>query len=211
MGKIEKRVYSISKNDSEEKGDNYIINRISPNRYLVALCDGMGSGKEAHEISSCVTDLLSDMLTAGFSEESTYKIINSFVIANLSGFGFTTMDFMVIDLKQMTAKIIKKGACPTYIKRNSNEIFSVENKSLPAGLLWQKPYTKTVNIMKDDIIVMMSDGAIEALNDKNWIKNILLKNPTSNLNESIDLIFSIAQKDGDMKEDDITVLGIKIA
>ncbi len=211
IGKLEKRVYSISKNEASPTGDSYIINRISPNKYLIALCDGMGSGKEASDISSCVTELLSNMLSAGFSEESTYKIINSFVISNLSGLGFTTMDFMVIDTKNMIAKIVKKGACPTYIKRNDKEIITVENKSLPAGIQWQKPYIKTIHIMKDDIIVMMSDGACEALPDKNWIKNILKKNQTKSLNECIDLIYSIAQKDSDKKDDDVTVLGIKIA
>lgn len=210
VGKLEKRVYSISKKTSSPEGDSYVIKRISPNKYLVALCDGMGSGEEAHEISSCVTDLLSDMLAAGFSEESTYKIINSFVIFNLSGLGFTTMDFMVIDTKNMTAKIVKKGACPTYIKRGANELFVVENKSMPAGMIWQKPYVKTVNIMKNDIIVMMSDGAIDAIPDKDWIKNILSKNISSNLNECVDLIYSVAQKDCDKKEDDITVLGVSI-
>lgn len=211
IGKLEKRVYNISKNSSCPAGDSYIINRISPNKYLVALCDGMGSGKEASEISSYVTELLSNMLAAGFSEEATYKMINSFVISNLSGLGFTTMDFMVIDTKNMVAKIVKKGACPTYIKRNEREVLTVENKSLPAGIQWQKPYIKTIHLFKDDIIVMTSDGALDALPDKSWIKNILKKNLSKDLNECIDLIYSVAQQDSDKKDDDITVLGIKIA
>ncbi len=211
VGKLEKRVYNISKNSQSPAGDSYIINRISPNKYLVALCDGMGSGKEASEISEYVTELLSNMLSAGFSEEATYKMINSFVISNLSGLGFTTMDFMVIDTKNMLAKIVKKGACPTYIKRNGKEVITVENKSLPAGIQWQKPYIKTFHIFKDDIIVMTSDGAFEAFPDKHWIKNILRKNISKDLNECIDLIYSLAQQDSDKKDDDITVLGIKIA
>ncbi len=211
IGKLEKRVYSIPKSSTSPAGDSYIINRISPNKYLVALCDGMGSGKEASEISSYVTELLSNMLAAGFSEEAAYKMINSFVISNLSGLGFTTMDFMVIDTKNMVAKIVKKGACPTYIKRNEKEVLTVENKSLPAGIQWQKPYIKTVHLFKDDIIVMTSDGALEALPDKSWIKNILKKNLSKDLNECIDLIYSVAQQDSDKKDDDITVLGIKIA
>lgn len=211
VGKLEKRVYSISKKQEEPAGDSYIVKKISPNKYLAAICDGMGSGKDAHEISSCVTGLLTDMLASGFSEEVTYRMINSFVLANLSGLGFTTMDFAVIDTKTMMAKIVKKGACPTYIKRNKKEIISIENKSMPAGIVWQKPFVKTIHLMKGDIIVMASDGAIEALPDKNWIKNMLNKNMSHNLNECIDLIYSVAQQDCDKKEDDMTVLGLCVS
>lgn len=210
MGSLQKRVYSIPKKEEQPAGDSYIVKKISPNKYLVAICDGMGSGKDAHEISSCVTGLLTDMLASGFSEEVTYRMINSFVLANLSGLGFTTIDFAVIDTKNMMAKIVKKGACPTYIKRNKKEIISIENKSMPAGIVWQKPFVKTIHLMKGDIIVMASDGAIEALPDKNWIKNMLSKNMSQDLNRCIDLIYGVALQDSDKKEDDMTIMGLCI-
>lgn len=210
VGDVKKRIYNISKSEKEPAGDSCIVKKISPNKYLAAICDGMGSGQKACEISSAVIELISDMLSAGFSEEVTYRMINSFILANFSGYGFTTIDFTVIDTKNMTAKIVKKGACPTYIKRNKKEVLTVENNSMPAGVLWQKPYIKTINLLKNDIIVMASDGAFDVLPDSQWIKNLLTKNQTQNLNECIDLIYETTQKSDNKKEDDITLLGLSV-
>lgn len=209
VGEVKKRVYNISKNSGEPAGDSYKVKKISPNKYLAVICDGMGSGKEAHEVSKAVSDIISDMLSSGFSEEVTYRTVNSFILANFSGYGFTTVDFTVIDTKKMTAKTVKKGACPTYIKRNRKELITIENNSMPAGVLWQKPYVKTIHLLKGDIIVMASDGVFDALPDREWVKNMLLKNQSQNLNECIDLIYGITQQKEE-KNDDITILGLSV-
>lgn len=208
VGMVKKRVYNISKNEDEPAGDSYIVKKISPNKYLAAICDGMGSGKNAKEVSETVTELICDMLSSGFSEEVTYRMINSFVLANLLGFGFTTVDFTVVDTKNMTAKIVKKGACPTYVKRNKKEVIAVQNNSMPAGLIFQKPFIKTLKISKGDIIVMASDGVFDALPDKDWVKNVLTKTQTQELNECVDLIYGITRSDNAKKDDDITLLGL---
>ena len=171
----------------------------------------MGSGKEASKISESVINLTEQMLKAGFSEEAAYKMINSFILANLSVSGFSTLDFMVIDTKSMTGKIVKNGACPTYIRKSSGETLTIRNTSLPIGLREQKPFVKTVSIAKDDMIIMISDGTLDACEDKSWILKLLGKMPDQNLTETVDLICNVAQKDFEKQEDDITVLGVKIA
>ena len=210
LGGIEKRVHSISKTDSDPAGDSYIITEISQNKYLIALCDGMGSGKKASIISKSVISLLDEMLKAGFSEESAHKMINSFLIANLSGEIFTTIDFIVLDTKKMTGKILKNGACPTFIKRADGEITEIRNQSLPVGLTEQKPFIKNIHFKENDIIIMVSDGAMDSVSEKDWINKILLKLPSGELSEAVDLICGIAQRDFENREDDITVIGVKI-
>jgi stage II sporulation protein E len=210
IGGIEKRVHSISKHDSDPVGDSYVISEINQNRYLIALCDGMGSGKKASVISSSVVSLLVEMLKAGFSEEATIKMINSFLIANLSGETFSTVDFIVVDTKKMTGKIVKNGACPTYIKKSDGEVTEIQNQSMPAGITEQKPFIKNINLKKEDIIILVSDGTKEAINENDWIKNILIKLPQGALTDAVDLICGIAQRDFENREDDITVLGVKV-
>lgn len=210
FGTIEKRVHNIAKNAGEPVGDSCKISCISPNKYLIALCDGMGSGKEASKISTSVINLTEEMLKAGFSEEASYKMVNSFILANLSVSGFSTLDFMVLDTKKMTGKIIKNGACPTYIKKARGEILVIKNNSLPAGLKEQKPYVKTVSLEYGDMVVMVSDGTMSACEDKEWVTKILRKHSTDNLTEAVDLICSVAQKDFEKRDDDITVMGVKI-
>ncbi len=208
-GTLEKRIQSISKRDKDPVGDSYIISEIHRNQYLLALSDGMGSGKEASKISTSVITLLDQMLKAGFSAESAYRMLNSFLIASCQEMGFSTLDFMVIDFKKMTGKIIKTGACPTYIKRG-DEVIEIANPSLPAGILPKKPYVKTVHLHPEDMIVMVSDGVMEALPEEDWVYGVLRKNATDSLSHTVDLVASLAQKDFESREDDITVLGVKL-
>ena len=208
-GKLERRVQSISKRDKEPVGDSYIISELSRNQYLMALSDGMGSGEEASRLSTSVVTLLDEMLKAGFSAESAYRMLNSFLIASCPDVGLSTLDFMVIDFKKMTGKIMKTGACPTYIKRGL-EVIEISNTSLPAGIRCEKPYVKTVHLHPGDIIVMVSDGVMDALEEEDWIYGVLKRNINSDLAETVDLVAALAQKDFEKREDDITVLGVKI-
>ena len=79
------------------------------------------------------------------------------------------------------------------------------------GIREQKPFVKTVPLYKDDMIIMVSDGTLDASEDKEWINKILGKISDQNLTETVDLICSVAQKDFEKRDDDITVLGVKVA
>lgn len=206
---LEKRVQSISKRDKDPVGDSYLVSEINRNQYLLALSDGMGSGKEASVVSTSVITLLDQMLKAGFSPESAYRMLNSFLIASCQEMGFSTLDFMVIDFRKMTGKIIKTGACPTYIKRGE-EVIEISDSSLPAGIFPKKPFVKTVHLHPEDMIVMVSDGVMEALPEEDWVYGILKKTPPGELAETIDLIASLAQQNFENREDDITVLGVRL-
>ncbi|MBQ7792512.1 MAG: SpoIIE family protein phosphatase, partial [Clostridia bacterium] len=105
-GSIEKRIQSISKRDKDPIGDSHLISEITRNQYVMALSDGMGSGEEASRVSTSVVTLLDQMLKAGFSPESACRMLNSFLIASCQEMGFSTLDFIVVDLKKMTGKII---------------------------------------------------------------------------------------------------------
>ncbi len=206
-GKICQRIQSISKQDSSPTGDSHIISQINRNQYLMALSDGMGSGQEASRVSTSVVTLLDELIRAGFSPESAYKMLNSFLIAFCSG--FSTLDYVFIDLKRMTAKMLKTGACPTFLKRG-NEVIVVENASLPAGICPKKPFIKTLHLKEGDMLFMVSDGVMEALPEEDWIYSLIQKNNTTDISEAVDLIASVAQQDFEVRGDDITVMGVKI-
>ncbi len=208
-GHLEQRIQSISKRDNDPVGDSHLISRISRNRYLMALSDGMGSGKEASEISTSVVTLLDEMLKAGFSPEAAYKMLNAFLIASYGGVCFSTLDFALIDLKRMTAKLIKTGACPTYLKRG-DEIIEIGDRSLPSGIRSGTPFMKTVHLRENDILILLSDGVMDALPEEDWVYSVLQKNRDIDLCTTVDLIASVAQKDFEERNDDITVMGVRV-
>ena len=207
LGNVEQRIQSFSKKEGDASGDSHIISRLSRHRYLLALSDGMGTGFDAGEVSSSVVTLLDEMLRAGFSGESAFSMLNSFLIVSSSA--SATLDFAIVDLKKMTATLVKTGACPTYLKRE-DEVISVADGSLPAGIRPKKPYVKTLHLCEGDILILISDGVAEALPEEDWVYSALCKNPSSHLSENVDFLASVAYEASRDNPDDITVLGIKI-
>ncbi len=207
LGNVEQRIQSFSKQEGDSSGDSHIISRLSRHRYLMALSDGMGTGKAAGEVSCSVVTLLDEMLRAGFSGESAFSMLNSFLIASSSA--SATLDFTIVDLKKMTATLVKTGACPTYLKRGT-EVISVGNGSLPAGIRPKKPYLKTLHLCDGDLLIMTSDGAADAISEEEWVYGALKKHPSTDLSETVDFLASAAYEASRENPDDITVLGVKI-
>lgn len=207
LGNVQQRIQSFSKQEGDASGDSHIISRLSRHRYLVALSDGMGTGKDAGEVSASVVTLLDEMLRAGFSERAAFSMLNSFLLASSSA--SATLDFAIVDLKKMTATLVKTGASPTYLKRE-DEVISVEDGSLPAGIRFKKPYVKTLHLCYGDILIWVSDGVAEALPEEDWVYGALRKYPSSQLSETVDYLASVAYEAGRDNPDDMTVLGLKI-
>jgi len=49
-----------------------------------------------------------------------------------------------MDLKNGELEILKKGACPTYIKKSNGEFAVIRNNSFPAGIIDEKLFCEIV-------------------------------------------------------------------
>ena len=59
--------------------------------YMMALSDGMGSGKEAGNESRTVIELLEQFAEAGFKRETALKMINSVLVMSNNSESFATL------------------------------------------------------------------------------------------------------------------------
>ena len=120
---------------------------------------------------------------------------------------FATLDIMIIDMFNGKIEFIKNGACPTYVK-NRKKVQIVKSLSLPAGILKDINLTTYDKDIEDqDIILMCSDGILDAnieyKNKELWLKYILEDIETTNaqkiadiiLNEAIDNNYGVAKDD----------------
>lgn len=195
-----------TKTKSEISGDSILNVRLKDGKYLVALSDGMGSGKDAKESSTKALKMLENLLISGFDKKTSIELINTSLI-NQNEEIFSTLDIAIIDLYKGNIEFIKSGACPTYIK-NKNKVQIIKANSLPAGIINNinlQVYDK--DITPGDIMVMCSDGIldsnVEYKNKELWVKYILEDIDTVNtkkisdlvLTEAIDNNFGIAKDD----------------
>lgn len=196
----------MTKSKSEVSGDSTLSIRLKDGKYLVAISDGMGSGKEAKQSSEQALRLLENLLLSGFDKKISLNLINT-ALMNQNTEIFASLDIAIIDLYTGNIEFIKSGACPTYIK-NKKRVQMIQSNSLPTGILEEsKMQTFDKDIENGDIILMCSDGIldsnIEYKNKELWLKYMLEDIETSHtqkisdliLNEAIDNHYGVAKDD----------------
>lgn len=194
------------KNNSTVSGDSMLNIRLKDGKYLVAISDGMGSGKDAKDSSSQCIRMLENLLQSGFEKDISLQLINSALISTNKEV-FSTIDIAIVDLYVGTIELIKSGACPTYIK-NKNKVKIIKSNSLPAGIMEETDIqTFDKDICSGDIMIMCTDGIldsnVEYKNKELWLKYMLEDIETNNtqkiadliLNESIDNNYGIPKDD----------------
>ena len=195
-----------TKNNSKQSGDSILNIRLKDGKYLVAISDGMGSGKEAKNSSNQTLRLLENLLVSGFDKKASLDLINN-ALMNQNKETFATLDIAIVDLYEGNVEFIKSAACPTYIKKNKR-VQMIKSNSLPTGILEEsKLETFDKDINDGEIVVLCSDGIldsnVEYKNKELWIKYLLEDIETTNtqkianliLEESVDNNYGIAKDD----------------
>ena len=202
-----------SKNQSEVSGDNFINTRLKDGKYLIALSDGMGTGRKANESSMQALAMLQNLLVSGFDKNTSIELITSSLISKSEEI-FATLDVAILDLYKGTIEFIKSGACPTYIKKNKR-VQIIKSNSLPAGMINQDNIQIfDTDIQNEQIMLMCTDGIldsnIEYKNKELWIKYLLEDIETKNTKKIADIILNEAIDNNFGKtKDDMSVIVCK--
>lgn len=197
---------SCNKSGNVECGDCHSIIRLGGNKFLLALCDGMGAGKNAHKMSAMTLGLIENFYKVGFDNDIILESVNKLLAINNQE-NYSTLDVCLIDLENEIADFVKVGAPFGLIKRKSN-IEIVEGGALPIGALDNiEPATYKTTISTKDIIIMATDGIVDAFETTNalidYVSGLATNNPQTIaeaiLNEALTLTEMSAK-------DDMTVL-----
>ena len=195
-----------TKNKSEVSGDSMLSIRLKDGKYLVALSDGMGTGTKAKKSSTQAIKMLENLLLSGFDKNISLELINR-AIMNQNEETFATLDIAIIDLYLGNIEFIKSGACPTYIK-NDKKIQIIKSNSLPTGMVEANQIeTFDKDIKSGDIILMCSDGILDAnieyKNKELWLKYLLEDIETNNTRKIANLVLNeaIDNNFGNIKDD----------
>lgn len=203
------------KADSIISGDTTLQTRLEDGKYLLAISDGMGSGPEARKSSKIAIKMLERLLQSGFNNDTALKLINTTISANTDDDMYATLDVSILDLYKGNMKFIKNGACPTFIKRNSN-VEILKAVALPTGILDNIDLVEYNYDLRDgDIVIMCSDGILDSnkeyMNKELWIQEILEQIETDDPQRIADIILKEAiDNDFGKEKDDMTVLAYKI-
>ena len=208
-------VAETTKNNSDVSGDSNIRTKLHDGKYMLAISDGMGSGKRAKESSNTVIQILKRLLTTGFDNDISIGLINSAVNLNSNEETYATIDISIINLSNGNIEFVKNGACPTFIK-SDKKVETIKAVSFPAGVLDKIDlvvYDK--DLRENDIIVMCSDGILESKteykNKEVWLQQLLENIKTDDVQKIADIILQESIDNGlGIAKDDMTVIVTKI-
>jgi stage II sporulation protein E len=200
------------KDDYEASGDTLSSVILSSGYHMLALCDGMGSGKLANRQSSRVLNMFEELLNSGFDENSATQIVNSILVLEDGEEIFVTLDLFLFDLDKGLGEFVKAGAAATYVRRN-DEIIKLEMETLPLGILEETHIKKSTRaFQRGDYLYFMSDGFFDSFkNEESLIRKHILKYDYRNPQKIADSLFEDALSiTGGEAIDDITVVVARI-
>lgn len=205
---------AIPRSNEETSGDSFVTLETNTGEFVAAISDGMGTGQRASVESVAATDLLCNFIHAGVKISTALELINSALLLRSSGESFATMDVCAVRLSDGCLIMYKNGAASGYIITDKGAI-RVDSDSLPFGVVesYGEIKSEVYTVDKSAVVVMMSDGALDALTAENencvvdTVRNMDTVNPqliaSTLLNMAVD-------NSGGKASDDMTVLVINI-
>ena len=201
---------SVSKNGRFKNGDAHSLIKIDNGKYILSLCDGIGSGEKAQKISNLSISLIENFYKAGFDNDTILNSINKLLSLNNEE-NFSSVDLCVMDFHNNVLDFIKLGASYGFVK-NINGTDIIESSGLPIGVLEEmRPHITRRHIDAFDIIVLVSDGISDAFDNKSdlqdYINGLSSTNPQTIADEIMDRAKDL---NNGVVKDDMTVLVVRI-
>ena len=199
---------TTNKLNKKVSGDSHSVIKLENGKYLISICDGMGSGERANKISKLTISLIEKFYRAGFDNDCILNTINKLLSLSEEE-NYSTIDLCVIDGKKNYYDFIKLGGCKSYILRENGEVELIESSGLPVGILEDiKPHTTRKLINPMDILVFLSDGVADILGE--GIASILRHSNCVNPKTLSEKILKMAiEKSGNVSADDMTVICVR--
>ena len=154
-------------------GDQVDVFEVGASVYLL-LCDGMGSGEEAHREAALTVRLLRQFLEAGIQPAPALKTLNTaMALRGQQGGGYSTIDLAELQREESVVSLFKYGAAPSYLKRGGT-VRRICATDPPAGLsdTALPPDRLNLTVQAGDYLVLVSDGIADEKSDE-WLLNLL--------------------------------------
>lgn len=191
-------------------GDSHSIERLDGDKFMFAICDGMGHGEKASEKSETSVALIENFYKAGFDNEIVLTSVNRLLNLEKDDI-FSSLDICTIDLKNGIADFVKMGAANSFV-RGEDGCQIISGESLPLGIVDDvHTLTKKFVLRDKDFIIICSDGVTDSFLSDKEMKDFILTIKTANPQEYANMILDRALKNNNgLAIDDMTIIVVKI-
>lgn len=159
----------VTREDNLVSGDSDLVRRISDDKVIIALSDGMGSGEKANEKSLTTLAMIESFYKAGFNSEVILSMVNK-LLTLTSDDDYATLDMVIIDLISGRADFIKMGATDSFIKHNK-QFEVVSGSCVPIGIMDDiNVNVDSKKLVSGDIVAIVSDGVSDVVDNDRLIE-----------------------------------------
>ncbi len=201
----------VTKGVNQTSGDNYTFLRVTNEKTLMAICDGMGAGERAAKASTLALSLVENFYKAGFPDEIIMHSVNQLLTFTGQDV-FSALDMCVFDLATGDTDFIKVGAADGFIKR-TREVEVVEAGSLPLGILDEiEPKITKAVLAADEMVILISDGVLDAFGGERIALAGFINNSNANNPQQLadQIISEVLKRSAKYPADDCTVTVAKL-
>ena len=193
--------------DGEDvSGDSKAILSPALNKKIFALSDGMGSGEKASLSSKKSLSMIENFYKAGFDDGLILSLVNQ-LLRIVNDEHFSALDIAVVDTADGGVDIIKLGAPSGFILRKS-AIEVLKSVAPPVGIVDKiNPTTAKYQLYDGDMMVLATDGVVDALGE-NGVIDAVNETNTTNPQTLADSLLDHAIEKG--AEDDCTVMVLRL-
>jgi len=212
-------IAALNVSSKQVGGDYYDVIPLDDGKFYIAIADVSGKGVPASLMMANIQAFLQVICRQGIRIDEATGMINDLVTANTSEGRFITFFWGYIDTKTNTLTYVNAGHNPPYIIRNG-KIIKLEKGGIIFGVMKTfTPYIfEEVELKKDDVIILYTDGVSEAmnLNNEEYSEEKLQEIAESLVDKTAEEILNGIKEDvqiftqGNIQSDDITMIVIKV-
>jgi sigma-B regulation protein RsbU (phosphoserine phosphatase) len=212
-------IAALNVSSKQVGGDYYDVIPLDDDNFIIAIADVSGKGVPASLMMANIQAFLQVICRQNLQIDEATALINNLVTENTSEGRFITFFWGVVNIKQKVIKYVNAGHNPPLLLRN-NAVKKLDRGGIILGVMKTvSPYIfEEVDLHKDDVLVLFTDGVSEAMNNQEEefgedrleeAANALKKNSAG---EILDGIKQEVQNftQGNIQSDDITMIILKV-
>jgi phosphoserine phosphatase RsbU/P len=212
-------VYGLNMPSRQVGGDYFDVVSLKNDRVALIVADVSGKGVGASLLGASLQASIHSLQDFHTDIAVMIKRVNNLIHSQTNYDKFITLFYAELDLNTLKLTSVNAGHNPPYLVGKDGKMQKLEAGGLLLGMMPDVDYeSETVQLHKNDMVIMFTDGVTEAKNKDDYdyeewrLETLIQQNTSLDIKALIETIKASVYQfaAGEPQSDDVTLLGLKI-